>query len=218
MRTCPRCKTPKPIEEFCFRRRVIKSGVRFYPYYCRPCDNAYQRECHAKKLKPPKITPICKHCGALELELGRRLCPGCRKKQRRIPEHLKRPKKTKEETRKRIRAWCRETYPRRKATCLHYNRIRKARQKGATGHCSMHKWRERLAFFGWQCLYCKRPLTIETATRDHKIPVSAPKSYNWPSNLVPACKSCNARRQNKPFLVFLRQMAEYPLGSDASER
>lgn len=78
----------------------------------------------------------------------------------------------------------------------------KAREKAATylankralsGHCSIGEWKMRLAYYGGKCFYCGTEGNIE---REHRIPVSR-GGTNWPSNLVPACRSCNAKKHAK---------------------
>jgi hypothetical protein len=45
------------------------------------------------------------------------------------------------------------------------------------------------------CQWCQRPLTPETATTDHLIPLSRGGSNAW-DNLCLACRSCNQARKN----------------------
>lgn len=52
--------------------------------------------------------------------------------------------------------------------------------------------------YGQQCYYCATPLTFDTATIDHFIPLSkggAHAEYNW----RPSCQRCNIGKGNKVF-------------------
>ncbi len=89
------------------------------------------------------------------------------------------------ENRDRVRAWSRVTAARRKA-----------RMAGAAGTFNREQWLGRLAVYLHRCAYCAKCLTASTATMDHVIPVSKGGS-NWPSNIVPACGSCNFSKSAK---------------------
>ncbi|KKK50203.1 hypothetical protein LCGC14_3127360 [marine sediment metagenome] len=77
-----------------------------------------------------------------------------------------------------------------------------ARRKHAGGHCSPEQWLARVIMHGWSCFYCGKPLTGQTLTADHLIPLIKGGS-NWPSNLVPACKPCNSSKHSKTLSEFL---------------
>src|ERR1700689_26743 len=65
------------------------------------------------------------------------------------------------------------------------------RPKPKHGWHSAEQWLARVVFYGWRCLYCNVELSFDTLTKDHRIPVSR-GGMDWPSNLVPACQSCNS--------------------------
>jgi 5-methylcytosine-specific restriction endonuclease McrA len=86
-----------------------------------------------------------------------------------------------------------------------YNHIRNARARANGGDCTPAQWKARGEFYGWRCAYCLIQLSLETAEVDHVIPVIRGGS-NWPSNLVPACRSCNATKHAKLILpMWLRK-------------
>ncbi len=61
------------------------------------------------------------------------------------------------------------------------------------------QWREILEAFNHCCAYCLRgdlPMT-----QDHMIPVSKGGAHSA-SNVVPACKSCNSRKNDRPIWVM----------------
>lgn len=79
----------------------------------------------------------------------------------------------------------------------------------------MNKWNgskwirkeKRLAIYirdGFQCAYCGRDLKSaapEEVNLDHLLPRSA-GGKNEATNLITACRSCNASRQDKPWVDF----------------
>ena len=73
---------------------------------------------------------------------------------------------------------------------------RKLRMRGNGGSHTLAQWRECLAASNYRCAYCRVPLTMKTATRDHVLPISKGGS-NDISNITPSCQSCNSRKSNK---------------------
>ena len=53
-----------------------------------------------------------------------------------------------------------------------------------------------LARDGFCCQYCDKPLSDKTVTIDHVIPRSKGGPHTW-TNVVAACKPCNARKDQK---------------------
>jgi 5-methylcytosine-specific restriction endonuclease McrA len=66
---------------------------------------------------------------------------------------------------------------------------RRARETGASGHCTKEQLAARLHVFGARCWMCGAPWEHW----DHVIPL-ARGGTNWPANLRPACASCNQRK------------------------
>ncbi len=72
---------------------------------------------------------------------------------------------------------------------------RRAQKRAAVGALSAEQWQEILAAYGYRCAYCRakpRRLTI-----DHITPLSKGGSHTA-SNVVPACRSCNAHKFTGP--------------------
>lgn len=111
------------------------------------------------------------------------------------PENKEREKFTK-------KIWCAANLDRvRKQGRLQANR-RRVRLEANIGECSTTQMLARIEYHGWLCRYCKQGLDIKTVTIDHLIPVSRNGS-NWPSNMVPACKSCNSRKHKKTYREYM---------------
>lgn len=47
---------------------------------------------------------------------------------------------------------------------------------------------------GWHCYYCTAPMTVETCTADHLIPVCK-GGTDRKDNIVAACVKCNSRKR-----------------------
>jgi 5-methylcytosine-specific restriction endonuclease McrA len=69
--------------------------------------------------------------------------------------------------------------------------LRRGREMRALGAHTTAEWRELVRRYDGRCAYCsgQGPLT-----RDHRIPLARGGS-NAIENLVPACRSCNARKR-----------------------
>lgn len=68
-------------------------------------------------------------------------------------------------------------------------------------------FRQKCEYYGWCCLYCRKPLDEATITIEHKIPRSRGGS-NRIANLGPACSTCNYRKQNKSYREFMLILAK----------
>jgi 5-methylcytosine-specific restriction endonuclease McrA len=90
----------------------------------------------------------------------------------------------------------RATNPEKKAQLENRRRVRKT---GNGGTHTVEAWRTKCAEFNHRCAYCgeTKPLT-----RDHVIPLSRGGSDDI-SNIVPACRSCNSRKNAKPLNDFV---------------
>jgi 5-methylcytosine-specific restriction endonuclease McrA len=78
-------------------------------------------------------------------------------------------------------------------------RRRRARILKAAGTHTAEQWQARLDYYGGKCRYCGCDGKMEV---DHVIPLSK-GGTNWPSNLVPACKTCNRKKGAKNFKNFI---------------
>lgn len=74
----------------------------------------------------------------------------------------------------------------------------RARQRGAEGTVSVEDWRSIVARQGGRCAHCGETRKLE---RDHIVPLSRGGS-NLPANIQGLCRSCNARKGDRPDLHF----------------
>lgn len=82
---------------------------------------------------------------------------------------------------------------------------RRARKLHAEGQHSFDDWMSRLAEFNYACAYCLRriPNSLE---QEHMTPLSS-GGDNSISNIVPACRSCNASKGARTHVMWLRMTA-----------
>jgi 5-methylcytosine-specific restriction endonuclease McrA len=89
------------------------------------------------------------------------------------------------------------------------SKARKARIRQMVKDFSTQDWTEVLTFFDNRCAYCGEATELQ---QEHFLPVHLGGSYT-PDNIIPACKTCNARKSNKdPFdylVVQERRLREY---------
>jgi 5-methylcytosine-specific restriction endonuclease McrA len=81
-------------------------------------------------------------------------------------------------------------------------RTYRARKRGCETDLTREEWEQTLEYFKRSCAYCLRndvPLT-----QDHVIPTSYGGSHSQ-DNVVPACRSCNARKGNRPVILMLTE-------------
>jgi 5-methylcytosine-specific restriction endonuclease McrA len=85
---------------------------------------------------------------------------------------------------------------------------RRARKANAKGDFTAAQWKDRLAYHGYKCVYCgaeKHETPEGWLSCDHMIPLSK-GGTNWPSNLVPACRSCNSSKGAKTYFQFMEYL------------
>lgn len=90
------------------------------------------------------------------------------------------------------RAWARRNRPKLAYWTSRY----RARKHGAKGAHTFAEWQARVHLFRWRCFHCAKRLTRKTVTKDHLVPLFRGGSEN-PTNLVPACKSCNSSKRDR---------------------
>jgi 5-methylcytosine-specific restriction endonuclease McrA len=72
------------------------------------------------------------------------------------------------------------------------------------GTYTNEQWQERLAEYNYCCAYCYKPFPVNELTVDHMQPISR-GGTNTIDNLVPACKSCNSRKNINTPLEMLQK-------------
>jgi 5-methylcytosine-specific restriction endonuclease McrA len=83
----------------------------------------------------------------------------------------------------------RRRYAANRGAGLAHAHAARARNVGASGFTTGEQITARIAYYGGRCYLCGEPAT----TIDHVIPLARGGS-NWPANLRPCCRSCNATK------------------------
>jgi 5-methylcytosine-specific restriction endonuclease McrA len=214
----------------CRRCKIEKPGSEFSSYwqkpYCKRCHADFEMARNRRNGMQPAH-------GADYDAAGNRRCARCgnyrptdqfprgNRKTAKLSPHCKRcvAERTKDWRTKypaRARAGVREAYRKngskyedghRRWIASHpeYNRARKARRRAQklgvdAVPFSAAEWLTVLELFGNRCAYCwKRAARLE---QDHIQPLSRGGPHAL-ANLVPACRSCNSRKNDKTLLQFL---------------
>lgn len=93
-----------------------------------------------------------------------------------------------------------------KPKCKIHKHRRRSRLKGATDHHTAADWEKVLQTHGACCAYCgKKGTKRNPLTRDHYIALTKGGS-NAARNLVPSCKSCNSKKNNRDPIEFARSI------------
>jgi len=89
-----------------------------------------------------------------------------------------------------------------KATNQRNQCTRRAREKKIINTLTAQEWIDILKRYKFRCAYCDCEFTLfNRETRDHIIPISK-NGDNIRENIVPACQSCNSKKNNKSIDEF----------------
>lgn len=88
--------------------------------------------------------------------------------------------------------------------------LRAFRKRAAAGNFKFYKWIQKVNYYGWHCVYCGKQLDMKTLTCDHVKPLCR-GGTNFIANLVPACRSCNARKWADKRWKIKHRVGTHPL-------
>lgn len=165
-------------------------------------------ECHAAAKAPEEPAPghwTCKACGATKPEGAfyrqsngrvRGSCKACvlrRQRERRRLDPARRERKRAEynRNRERYRRAARRYYLANKRECVERARAYRVRRHEAAGEATPADIAARVAYYGGRCWMCGG----EYEAVDHVKPLAKGGS-DWPANLRPACRACNAAKRD----------------------
>lgn len=174
---CAKCKQVKNESAFGKNARY-KDGLQSY---CKSCMTSYSREWDDKH--PEKRKAITDKWRTENRELVTSLAREW---------NLNNPERKREIN----KAW--NDRHRKQARLIEKNR--ELRERNAPGNgVTLAEWNQLQKDYLYRCAYCggKEPLEM-----DHIEPISK-GGANEASNIVPACRSCNAKKSNNPLIVFL---------------
>ena len=170
---CSKCKQSKPLGAF--KRRTESPST--YQSWCRACTNAYQHDRYVKNKKA-----INAHRVTL-----RQMNPEKSQQYahqwylRNIDKVAKQSKAYKNAHPDKVTAW--------------QNKRRATLQLALINDLTSQDWQDIKVAFKFCCAYCGRKL--QRLTQDHITPLSKGGNHTK-SNVVPACQSCNSRKNSGP--------------------
>lgn len=196
-----------PLSEF----NKAKKGKFAKTSTCKKCLHSYYLSKNKGRKHRVAGYKQCTDCGILKLrsefhfskKINNWLKPKCKKcrakenynplSNRNTPIEIR---KQKEKDRR--RKFYQMDFKRNKEKYRLYTLNRRALLEKAEGSFSKEEWLKKLEELNYLCCYCKRKLTIKTATKDHEKPLSKGGS-NWIINIVPACHQCNSGKRDSLF-------------------
>lgn len=209
-RECRKCRQMLPLSSFHVDRK-LKNGRS---WVCKSCRCAVQAERDARRPKHPLtveraelLTRGLKRCNDCRqiLPLSEFWASGtghvgvagyeskcCRCSKREAAEWRDR-------NREHTRSYARQYRTVNAATVRLWKAVRRLRLRCAKGFATVEQIVARWEFYGGRCWMCGS----EADTLDHVKPIVSGGS-NWPSNLRPACRSCNSRKGSRPWQEFSR--------------
>ena len=215
MKTCTNCQVPKPLVDFYMEKRVADGRQA----QCKECMRKRKQQ---QRLANPTLDKEFYHANKDRLRQERRdryKSPEVRAKERQQQreyylknrERLKAKVKAYAEANKaKISAYQKErrkhpdhvkaanersrkyrANPENKAILAHRQMQYTYRKLNAKGFSTKQQLQWRWEYYGGRCWICE----CEAKEFDHVIPLTKGGS-NWPANLRPICRSCNARKSN----------------------
>lgn len=200
-RVCCKCRAERPTSDF-GPRKGRPGGLR---YQCRPCDSAYMRAYYARNADECRRKRREYHMAHREEEAARdalrwKLNPA--KERARARSYRERnAARVKPKAIARTRSWVASHRAERKAIAAKYA----ARKRGATvsNAVTAASWAERLTEYEFCCAYCLRHQSAcGKLEQEHLTPLSRGGDHDI-SNILPACRSCNASKNDRHLLEYL---------------
>lgn len=109
------------------------------------------------------------------------------------------------ENTERIKIIKREWAKKNKDKMRMYSKTKNSRKKGVLSTLTLIQWNEIKNRFDNRCAYCNEEKPLE---QDHFIPLSKGGEYTT-NNIVPACRSCNASKNNSDFFEWYPKQEFY---------
>lgn len=201
LKTCTKCGIAKPATlEFFFKDSRLKSGLTAA---CKSCVYATNRK--YQKTNPDKVT---QQRQKWRNENREHVNAESRKQQLKHRERIAATKKryvdkNKERVRAKQKEWRENNRKHVSQQALIHVANRRARKESLPNTFTNQEWLACLEYFNHCCAYCGcqkgfwNPIQME-----HFIPVTSGGGFTK-ENIIPACKSCNASKKDKPALKWL---------------
>lgn len=103
-----------------------------------------------------------------------------------------------------VRKYSQDYYKRNPLITRINGQRRKARKATLTATFTAEQWQTCLEYFHHTCAYCGDQQDFwHVLEQEHFVPLTSGGGYTA-SNIIPACKSCNSSKQNKPARDWIR--------------
>jgi 5-methylcytosine-specific restriction endonuclease McrA len=165
-----------------------------YKYFVRQrCKSCYRKLVYREQ-NPEQGDRFCADCGTWLPPLKKRsdAIPRCKKCRNKV-----RYSKTEDAAKARAKRWS-KTPKGRLAGQVHRNR-RRALKRSVVATLTAQEWQDILTFHNHACVYCGATGNLEM---DHFHPLSKGGDFTK-NNIVPACRSCNASKRDRPAWEFM---------------
>ena len=228
-KTCPKCNETKPLDRFSKSKRS-KDGLQVHCKACAAAWNAANRErvaatnaaWHAANRERVAETNAAWRAANRERKAATDAAWYAANRERRAATVAAWQAANRERMVATGAAWYAANRERAAATMAAWKKAnpekvaahkqrRRARKANAAGTFTSEQWSARLAYHENKCVYCgsREDLQIE-----HQIPL-ARGGTNWPSNLVPACGTCNRSKGTRTPKEFQSRptQADFPAES-----
>lgn len=203
-KVCTKCGKELPATaEYFSKAKNGKFGLR---YTCKECDRQYREENkerkaeHNRKYREENKERIAEYDRKYRennktklLEYGRKYNRKYREENKEYFRQYKR--KYREENKERITKYERKYYEENREHYRSYEQRRNSLKRNLPSTLTINQWRHAQSYFNHSCAYCGSATTLE---QDHFWPLSEGGGYTA-TNIIPACRSCNASKSNKPF-------------------
>ena len=120
-------------------------------------------------------------------------CKECNRQYR--LENKERIKKYREENKERMAEYGRKHREENRGLYRSYTQRRTSLKRSLPSTLTINQWQHVQSYFNHGCAYCGSATTLE---QDHFWPLSRGGEYTA-TNIIPACRSCNSSKHNKPF-------------------
>lgn len=194
-RACTKCALTKPLEDYT-RHRTAPNGRA---WQCKACMYPAHRQWSSENLEAGRKYKARRRAANPDR---------ARASDRLRDREKKRAKDARYVERHRVELYARrmQAYYENPEPWRLRREYRRARLAGVDADLTREQWAQIKAMFNFQCAYCG--VCPEVLTQDHVIPLARGGAHTF-SNVVPACKSCNSRKQDGPAPPFKVRPADW---------
>ena len=192
IKVCTKCKKELPAtSEYFAADKRLKCGLRAR---CKECNRQYRLENkdRIKKYSEENKGRRAEYFRKYREDNKERTTEYSRKYRE---ENEERIKKYREENKERMTEYSRKHREENRELYRSYTQRRTSLKRSLPSTLTTNQWQHAQSYFNHGCAYCGSVTSLE---QDHFWPLSRGGGYTA-TNIIPACRSCNASKSNKPF-------------------